>query len=340
MDEKIQERIQVPLSEIREKMQNILTALGVPEEDSAVAVDALLDAERRGVESHGVMRLSTYADRIKLGLIEAKPEMKVYENGAVARLDGGNGLGMVVMAKAARTGIDLAKRYGIGMVTVGNSNHFSAAGYYAEMIAKEGCIAIVTSSAAPSMAPHGGMDTLFGTDPIAIAFPGAEQMFYGDMATSASSRGKIRVYSKTGREIPLGWAIDREGNDITDSVEAMKGILLPMSGHKGFILSMAIEAASSLLSGANLSCESSTIFDYTRTTNTGHSLIAIDIAHFLPLEEFEERAQQWFDRIKNSTPRPGYEIRIPGEQGDKRRKESEEIINIRKETMETIEGYC
>ena len=164
-------------------------------------------------------------------------------------------------------------------------------------------------------------------------------MFYGDMATSASSRGKIRVYSKTGREIPLGWAIDREGNDITDSVEAMKGILLPMSGHKGFILAMAIEAASCLLSGASLSCESSTIFDYTRTTNTGHSLIAIDIAHFLPLEEFEERAQQWFDRIKNSTPRPGYEIRIPGESGDRRRRESEEFISLRRETAETIENY-
>ncbi|MDO5133287.1 MAG: Ldh family oxidoreductase [Eubacteriales bacterium] len=330
-------RILVSQKEIREKVVKILTDIGVPGEDAALTADILLDAELRGVESHGLMRVKTYAERIRLGLIEADPEIRIELNGAVARVDGGNGLGQVVMARAASAGIDLAKKYGIGMVTVCHSNHFAAAGYYAEMIAKERCIGIVTTAAAPVMAPYGGREVLLGTDPVAIAFPAAEQTFYGDISTSASSRGKIRVYSKTGREIPSGWALDRDGNDTTDAAEALEGILLPMSGHKGYILAMAIEAACCLLSGANLSCESSTIFDYTRTTNTGHSLIAVDIAHFLPPEEFEERAQQWFDRLRNSTPQPGHQIQIPGEMGDRRRREAGETISVLRETVEAID---
>ena len=332
------DRIQVSQKEIRAKIEKIMTDLSVPAADAADFADILIDAERRGVESHGLMRVKTYVERIKAGLIEADPEIAIDVNGAVAKIDGGNGLGQVVMVRAARTGIELAKKYGIGMVTVHNSNHFAAAGYYANMIASEGGIGIVTSAAAPVVAPYGGMDVLFGTNPIAIAFPAASQTFYGDIATSASSRGKIRVYSKTGLDIPVGWALDRDGNDTTDSAEALKGILLPMAGHKGYILAMAIEAACCLLSGAGLSYESSSIFDFTRTTDSGHSLIAVDIAHFLPLEEFKERAQAWFDRIRSSTPRPGHEIFIPGEMGDARKRESVETLTVLRETVEAIEG--
>ena len=333
-------RVEVRVKEIREKTEGILAGLGVPAQDAALVADILLDAERRGVESHGLMRLMTYADRIRLGLVEADPRIEVSVNGAVARVDGGNGLGQVVMARAAEAGVGLAREYGIGMAAVCHSNHFAAAGYYAEMIAKEGCIGIVASAAAPTMAPCGGMDVFFGTDPIAVAFPGAEQVFYGDIATSASSRGKIRVCSKTGQDIPAGWALDREGNDTTDAKKALDGILLPMNGHKGYILAMAVEAASCLLSGANLSCESTSIFDYTRTTNTGHSLIAIDIAHFLPLDEFRERAQKWFDLIKAGTPRPGHEIRIPGERGDARKRASAETLSILRETADAIDALA
>ena len=335
----MEDRVQVSRKDIKEKVEKIFAGLGVPETDAALVAGILLDAEMRGVESHGLMRVKTYADRIRRGLIEPDPEITFRENGAVARMDGGNGLGQVVMARAAGKGIELAKKYGISMVTVCNSNHYGAAGYYADLIAQEGCIGIVTTSAAPVVAPYGGMEVLLGTNPIAAAFPGAAQTFYGDISTSASSRGKIRVYSKTGRDITQGWALDRDGNDTTDSKEALQGILLPMSGHKGYILAMAIEAACCLLSGADLSCESSSIFDFSRTPNTGHSLVAVDIAHFLPLEEFEERAQQWFERIKNSTPRPGHQVFIPGERGYARKRKSSEALCVLRETAEAIEAY-
>lgn len=335
--EKCMDRIVKPQSELREMCQKILTGLGVPQADAQQAVDVLMDAELCGVESHGLTRLTTYADRIALGLIEADPAIKIEARGAVARMDAGNGLGQVIMPKAADACIGLAKEYGIGMISVCNSNHFGAAGYFARRIAAQGCIGIVTSMAGPSMAPYGGTELLLGTNPIAYAFPAKDQVFCADMATSASSKGRIRVHAETGRDIPVGWALDRNGQDTTDAKEALRGIMLPMSGYKGYALALAVEAACSLLSGAALSYESSTIFDYTRTTNTGHSLLAVDIAHFLPLEEFEERAQQWFGRLKDGSPRPGFEIMIPGERAAGRKAANGDFVSILPNTMEALE---
>ncbi len=319
--------------------EEVLIGLNVPAGDAALAASVMMDAEISGVESHGLMRLKAYADRIAQGMIEPRPDVKVDVTGAVAHVDGGNGLGQVVMWKATETALELAKTFGIGAATVCHSNHFGTAAYYANTLAQNGCIGLAASMAGPTMAPFGGMDLLLGTNPFAVAFPGSDQVFCGDMATSATAKGKIRIFEKKGQPLPLGWALDKDGNDTTDPAAAIKGILLPMGGHKGYALAMAVDAVSALLSGACLSCESASVFSSTQPANTGHFVVAIDIAHFLPVVEFKERAQKWFDRIKASRPRPGFGIMIPGEPEAKKRAAAGDTITVLSETLAAVEEY-
>ena len=333
------ERATVERTVIQKQLIDTLMGLQVPREDATFVADTLLDAESSGVESHGLMRLKPYADRLEQGLINPTPGMKLNGNGAVAKLDGDNGLGPVVMKKAVETAQDLAKKYGIGAVAVSHSNHFGMASVYTNRLAAEDCIGFVASTAGPTMAPFGGLDLLLGTNPFSVAFPGQSQSFCADMATSATAKGKIRVYEKKGQPIPLGWALNQEGNDTTDPAAAIRGILLPMGGHKGYALAMAVEAVGALLSGASLSCESVSVFSADQQANTGHFVVAVDIAHFLPVEEFTARAQAWFDKIKSSRPRSGYTIMIPGEPEQVRRKETEETLSILPETAQMIETY-
>lgn len=332
------ERVEIKREALAKMAEEVLTGLNVPAADAALTVAVLMDAEVSGVESHGLMRLKAYADRIAQGVIEARPEVKVEINGAVARVDGGNGLGQVVMAKATDTACELAKKFGIGAVTVCHSNHFGTAAFYANRLADAGCIGLAASMAGPTMAPFGGMDLLLGTNPFAVAFPGAVQTFCGDMATSATAKGKIRIFEKKGLPLPPGWALDAEGNETTDPAAAIKGILLPMGGHKGYALAMAVDAVSALLSGACLSCESASVFSQ-KAANTGHFVVAVDIAHFLPLNEFKERAQEWFDKIRASRPRPGFSIMIPGEPEAKKRAAAGDTVSLLSETMAAVEEY-
>lgn len=334
------DRVEVSVSELREKAQAVLAGLGVPQEDAFRTVDSLLDAELGGVESHGLMRLKAYADKIHGGMIDSKPQIQVHVNGAAARVDGGNGLGQVVAMKALETSLDLAKQYGVGTAAVCHSNHFGAAAYYSNQLAEKGCVGFAASLAGPTMAPFGGMDLLLGTNPFSVSFPGKEQIFSADMATSATAKGKIRIYAKKGQEIPQGWALDADGNDTTDPEQAIGGILLPMGGHKGYGLAMAVDALCGLLSGASLSCESASMFQTDAPANTGHFIMAIDIAHFLPLEEFRERAQEWFLKLKKSRLRPGVSsIVIPGEPEAARKQQAGERILVLKETVQTVDEY-
>lgn len=332
--------IRISQKTLRERAEAVLRGLGVPAADAACTVDCLLDAEISGVQSHGLMRLGAYADRLAQGMIAPNPQIAVQINGAVAHVDGGNGLGQVVADKAAAQCVALAKQYGIGAVTVCNSNHFGTAAYYANRMAQQGCIGFVASLAGPTMAPHGSTALLLGTNPFAVAFGGSQQTFCADMASSAVAKGKIRICAQKGEPIPQGWALDAQGNDTTDPAEAIRGILLPMAGHKGYGLAMAVDALCGLLSGASLSCESASMFHTQQPANTGHFMAALNIAHFLPLEEFAQRAQQWFDRLHAAPTRPGVEqVLIPGEPEAIRRRTAQESIHVSEETAAQLAQY-
>ncbi|WP_294852835.1 Ldh family oxidoreductase [uncultured Oscillibacter sp.] len=329
---------ELPIAEVKEKSLAILMGVGVPDADAAKTVDALLDAELCGVESHGLMRLNAYVERLNAGTIAPAPEIQITVRDAVAQIDGGNGLGQVVMTKAVDTCGALAKSFGVGIASVCRSNHFGTAAYYARSLARQGCVGFVASAAGPTMAPFGGMDLLLGTNPFAVAFPGREMTFCADMATSAAAKGKIRIYTQKGEEIPLGWALDEDGHDTTDSQAAIRGILLPMAGHKGYALAMVVDMLCALLSGAALSGESSSMFRSDCPSGTGHFAAALDIAHFLPPDEFADRAQEWFDALRSSRKRPGVpRIYIPGEPEAQRLAASGETICILRQTMESLE---
>ena len=327
---------------LTEKAEKILTAIGVTPEDAAKTIDVLVDADMRGIESHGLVRLKLYVEHIVKGSVKPQSAIKVIKNGATALVDGDNGLGQVVTMKAMDTVLELAKQYGVGCVAVRNSNHFGPAGYYTRKMAQQGYVGFITSMAGPSVAPFGGLDKLLGTNPFSIAFPAEKQVFCADMATSAAAKGKIRIYGMKGESIPLGWALDKDGNDTTDPQEGVKGILLPMAGHKGYCIAMAVDALSSLLSGAFLSYESSAVsnLDITRPANTGHFLAAVDISRFLPLDQFEKRAQVWFDKIKASTPRNGATIMIPGEPEDFKMAETgDDKVSLLQATADMVDAY-
>lgn len=332
-------RVAVPVEDLRGWGEQILQAVQIPAGDAALTMDSLLDAEMSGLESHGVMRLKTYVDRVERGLISPQPNIQIHESGAVARVDGGDGLGQVVMARTLDFCLEQAKTRGLGVASISHSNHFGAAAYYTRVMAEHGCVGLAASSAGPTMAPFGGMDLLLGTNPFSIAFPGKELTFCADMASSATAKGKIRVYEKNGRPIPLGWALDAEGNDTTDAAKAVQGILLPMGGHKGYALAMAVDAVCGLLSGASLSCESQSMFQATKKANIGHFIMVLDIAHFLPLEDFQARAQDWFDRLRSSKARPGFsQIMIPGEPEALKRGSLNDSLDIMAETLSDIDA--
>ena len=329
----------VSIDDLKSKIETILCGVGLTKQDAQVVADALLDAEISGVASHGITRLKAYVDRIVCGNISTKPDIVIQENGASLQVSGGNGLGQVVMCRAIDRCLEIAKEYGVAVAAVEHSNHFGTAAFYANRIAKEHCIGFVATNAGSTMAPFGGLDLLLGTNPFAIAFPSEKQVFCADMATSAVAKGKIRIFQKEGKAIPLGWALDAEGQDTTDPAAAIKGILLPMGGHKGYALAMAVDAVCGLLSGANLSCEAPSMFETQIPANTGHFILVLDIAHFMDVPSFEKRAQSWFDMIRGSRHRSGMEIMIPGEPESRKREKCEGMMEVLSESLATVQEY-
>lgn len=331
-------KVEVSVEEAAERMTRALTLSGVPQEDTAIVVDSLLDAELCGIESHGLMRLPAYIKRIREGLIEPQPDIQIRTEGSILQVNGGNGLGQIVAHRVMRECIQVAKERGCCFAAVSHSNHFGTAAYYTRMAAEEQMLGFACTGAGPAVAPFGGIRRMLGTDPFSVAFPVENATpFVLDAAVSTVAKGKIRVYANEGRAIPDSWAIDRYGNRTTDPIAAIDGSLLPMAGHKGFGMAIAVEAVCSLLSGAKLSCEGESMFEAREPAQTGHFLGALDIAHFVSPAVFEQRAREWFDQIRNSPLSPGAEcIMIPGEPEAKRRAAAGNRLLVAEETYHQL----
>lgn len=332
-------RVDISFQEMKGKIMAVMTNLGVPEADADLFSDSLIDAEVTGVESHGVTRMKSYADRILSGALDPTGNISMEVNGAVVRVDAGNGFGQVATCRALDKCTELAKKYGVSVAGIYNSNHLGAAAFYVNKIAEAGCLGFVASDCAPCVAPFGGMTPLLGTNPIGIAFPARDQIFCIDMSTSAAAKGKIRIYGRKGLKIPFGWAVDADGNDTEDPWKALDGgTLLTVGGHKGYGLSMVVDTLAALLTGAGLSYQTVTLLNPTGQSNYGHFVCVIDIEHFLKLDEFKDRAQEWFEMIKSSKARPGMNIMIPGEPEAMARAKAEKL-NVLESTMDIINEY-
>ncbi|MGC8874360.1 MAG: Ldh family oxidoreductase [Chloroflexia bacterium] len=327
------ESIRVSPDRLREFVAQVFVALGVPQEDSEITADVLVEADLRGIDSHGVARLRRYVQGIRDGVMLPRPQIRVvHETPATALIDGGAGLGQPVGVRAMRLAIEKAKAVGAGFVAVRNSNHYGIAGYYAMMALQEGnLIGISMTNADVLVVPTFGRDAMLGTNPIAVAAPaGKERPFVLDMATSTVPRGKLEVYERLGKEMPIGWATDERGLDTTDAARVLRNLknragggLLPLggagellSGHKGYGLALLVDILSGVLPGAGYA---DTIYPRTPDgkplpANVGHFFGALRIDGFRPLEEFRATMDDIIRRLKDSPKAEGQtRIYIHGE---------------------------
>lgn len=336
-------RTKIKNEEISALSREILEKAGLPAGQAAIVTDSLLDAEIRGIETHGFIRLPAYIERIRGGFIAPDPEITISGAGCVLKVDGGYGLGQVTMREVIDKAMAVADRFGCAIAVIGNSNNFGAAGYFTRYAAEKGYIAYVTSNGGPVMVPFGGKKPMLGTDPFAVSFPaGKYKTFTLDVAVSAVAQGKIRVAEQTGKTIPTGWALDAFGKDTTDPVAALAGAMLPMAGHKGYGMAMIADMLCGLLSGAKVSCEAATMFDKAEKSGIGHFLCLMRVDAFLDAKAFTERVEGWFDRMKDTPKQDGVaEIFIPGEIENKLAETNDGTIEILTKTYEILKNlFC
>jgi len=310
----------------------VLEKLGVSHDDARITSDVLVAADLRGVDSHGVARLSRYGNYLKEGRARAQFEVRiVHETPSTGVIDGGAGLGPPVAYQAMQLAISKAKDSYVGFVSVRNSNHFGIAGYYAMMALEHDMIGISTSNAKPVVLPTFGCEAMLGTNPLSIAVPaGRERPFVLDMATSTVAQGKVEICEREGKPIPLGWATDEKGRPTNDPTLVLRNIgdrigggLLPLGGmgeelggHKGYGLALVVDVFAALLSGAAFSDLTYPADKDGRPlpSNIGHFLGAIRVDGFRPLSEFKATMDDLIRRIKSSSKLEGIDrIYIHGE---------------------------
>jgi LDH2 family malate/lactate/ureidoglycolate dehydrogenase len=291
--------------------------LDVPPEDAALVAESLVNADLIGVATHGVARLPSYVERLERGLVKARPAISV-EGGLPwsARIDADNAMGAVAGERAVRAVQARVASFGIGAAVVRGSNHFGTAGHYARALAGSDCIGICLSPGSKSLAPFGTREPLLGTNPWSVSVPaGRFANWTMDMATSVAARGHIRIAAKTGKAIPEGWALDREGRATTDAAAALRGVMLPFAGPKGSAIAMLVEIMGGVLSGAAFGGEVRDMnVDFEAPQDVGHFFMAMRIEGFMPLDRFNRRMETLIERLRALKPAAGVRaVMYPGE---------------------------
>lgn len=306
---------------------SLFLKLGIKKEQADIISDALLEADLRGVHSHGLLRLPIYVKRMKLGLINKKAiPYVIKETSSTAILDGNHGMGHYSGYRAMMLAIDKARKTGIGAVGVRNSTHFGISAYYGLLAVKSEYIGIVFSNTTPLMAPTGGAKRLIGNNPLCIAVPARNYVpIVLDMACSNAAIGKIQLAAQEGREIPHGWGTDKNGVETTDPKAVLdNGMLMPVGGYKGYGLALMIDILAGVLTGSGFGEEVTPLYhDFINKQRTGHFMIALDINYFINKEIFFNRLELLIKSIKNSPRAPGVkEIFLPGEIEENKKQEN------------------
>lgn len=319
----------------------VFEKMGCPAEEARMAAEVLLSADLRGIDSHGVARLSGYIRLWEVNRVKARPEVKVvHETPSTAVVDGDSGLGLVVAPQAMKIAIEKAEKVGTGWVSVQNSNHFGIAGYHAMMALEHDMIGWAMTNASPLVAPTFSIERMLGTNPICVCVPaGEEPAFVADLATTTAANGKLEILQRKNLAAPTGWIQDQQGESSTDPHELKKGgALLPLGGdrdhgsHKGYALGSVVDILSAVLSGANYGPWVPPFPAYVPMPENqpgkgiGHFFGAMRIDAFRKKEEFKQHMDQWIRRFRNATPMPGHEkVLIPGDP-------EREIELVRRET--------
>ncbi|MBD2846313.1 Ldh family oxidoreductase [Paenibacillus sp. IB182496] len=299
--------------------QRALAAVGVPSGEALTIAETMVEADSRGIHSHGLMRLPIYVRRLQRDLIRRVARIEVREGGgdaAVAVIDGHGSAGQLVATRAMALAIELAERHGIGAVLATRSNHFGIAGRYAQMAAQRHMIGLALSNTAPLMPPVGGAEKVLGNNPLAIAAPsGGPYPLLLDMAMSGAALGKILYAEAQGQPIPEGWGADRDGRPTTDPGEVARGgFILPVGGPKGFGLALMIELLTGVLAGGQFAKRIPSMYNLEQGQEISHWMLAIDAARFGDAEQFVRHAAQLAEDVKHARKADGVlELYLPGE---------------------------
>ena len=307
----------------------VLRKIGCNEQDAAVSAKVLLSADLRGVDSHGVARLSGYVRLWEVKRVNTTPSLKIiHETPSTAVVDGDSGLGLVVAPYAMQVAIDKAKNVGTGWVSVQNSNHFGIAGYHAMMALEHDMIGIAFTNASPLVSPTFSVERLLGTNPICVVIPaGEEPPFVADLATTTAANGKLEILQRKGGVAPLGWIQTKDGQPSTDPHELKAGgALLPLGGdrdhgsHKGYALGAIVDIFSAVLSGANYGPWVPPFPAYVPMPDEqpgkgiGHFFGAMRVDAFRPADDFKRHMDNWIKRFRTAKPVKGQErVLIPGD---------------------------
>lgn len=308
---------------------NIFKAIGCSDADAATATKVLLSADVRGIDSHGIARLSGYVRLWEAKRVNARPQLKIiHETPSTAVVDGDSGLGLVVAPFAMQVAINKAKQAGTGWVSVQNSNHFGIAGYHAMMALQHDMIGMAMTNASALVAPTFSKERLLGTNPICVTIPaGDEPSFVADLATTTAANGKLEILQRKNLEAPVGWIQDKDGNSTTDA-HALKngGALLPLGGdrehgsHKGYALGAIVDIFSAVLSGANYGPWVPPFPAYVPMPENqpgkgiGHFFGAMRIDAFRPADEFKSNMDNWIQRFRSAKTTEGQDkVIIPGD---------------------------
>jgi LDH2 family malate/lactate/ureidoglycolate dehydrogenase len=297
--------------------ERIVSGNGLLPNDARIIAECLVKADLRGVDTHGVIRLPIYLDRLRRGLINPRPELQLRQVTPVAAsLDAQNGFGFLAGLRAIQEAVAMAQGFGIGIVAVKRSTHFGMAATYVLQALEAGMISLVFSNASRAMPPWGGREALLGTSPFAAGAPAGEGVpaFLLDMSPAVAARGKIRRALKRGDTIPPGYALDAEGRPTTDPEQALKGVVLPIGGPKGSGLSMLMDVFGGVLSGAAFGGEVGDQYKDARPQDVGHFFLAMKPDLFVPLAEYQARMEALIARVRACPPAEGFtEVLIAGE---------------------------
>ncbi len=308
---------------------DVFLKMGCSRSHASIAAAVLLSADARGIDSHGISRLSGYVRLWEAARINATPDIQIiHETPSTATIDGDAGLGLVVAPFAMQTAISKARQAGTGWVSVRNSNHFGIAGFHAAMALHHDMIGIAMTNASALVAPTFSVEKMLGTNPIAVAIPAGEQPhFIADFATTTAANGKLELLQRKGEDAPLGWVQDKEGNASTNA-NALKsgGALLPLGSdrehgsHKGYALGSIVDILSGVLGGASYGPWAPPFPAYVPMPQNmpgkglGHFFGAMRVDAFQPAADFKQQMDNWIQRFRNAKPAPGCDrVLIPGD---------------------------
>ena len=298
----------------------VLTSLDVPEDDAALVADSLVQADLWGHQSHGLLRLPWYVARLRSGAMTPRSEPVVLsDTGPLVALDGRHGIGQVLTDRARALAVERARRHGVGVVGVRDSNHFGTAMYFTRRAAAQGCVAVLTTNASPAMAPWGGREKVVGTNPWSIAAPApGGRVVAVDIANTAVARGKIYLAKNRGEPIPETWALTADGAPTTDPAEGVLGVVLPMAGHKGYAISFLMDVLSGALTGSSVGTGVHGPYEPEARSGAGHLFLALDPAAFGDEAGYAARVGQLIDEVKAVPLAQGFdEVFHPGEVEDR-----------------------